>query len=65
MTVTLRVEASFGTAVKPGDRVRKGDRVGIDPKLKQWVLSPIEGKVVSVEFDPETHHFIVKITEYE
>jgi len=62
-TVVLRVEASFGTLVRPGDLVKKGERIGIDPSFKSWVTSPVSGRVSSVRFDTDNHCFIVEIVE--
>jgi hypothetical protein len=57
----IRVEATYGTTVKVGDRVTAGQRLGIDTDHRTPVLSPADGEVRVVVFDAETHTFVIHV----
>jgi hypothetical protein len=57
----IRVEATYGAAVKVGDRVTAGQRLGIDTDHRTPVLSPADGEVRVVVFDAETHTFVIHV----
>jgi len=59
----VRVEASRGTSVKVGDLVKRGQKLGIALDFRGSVTSPVDGVVRSVDFDSETHSFVIKIEE--
>jgi hypothetical protein len=61
-TVTVKVEATSGLQVKTGDTVKKGDKIGIDFDFKDWVVSPVAGRVKDVHFDSDDHCFVVEIS---
>lgn len=63
VTVTLRVEASHGTRVKVGDSVRRGQKLGAALDFKGSITSPVDGVVRSIDFDSDTHTFVIKIEE--
>ena len=55
-----RVDATFGTAVRVGQRVGPGDRLGLTSS-RQEVLVVESGEVVEVVFEPSSHSFIITI----
>ncbi|MGE5599170.1 MAG: hypothetical protein ACM3XS_07300 [Bacteroidota bacterium] len=60
-TLVLRVEASQGCLVARGERVRRGQPVGAPLEGPGQVLSPGEGTVTAVGFDPAAHAYVVEI----
>ncbi|MGB9857506.1 MAG: hypothetical protein ACPLKX_05095 [Dictyoglomaceae bacterium] len=55
-----KVDATFGTLVKIGDKVKKGDKLGLSSNLKD-VLSEEEGIVKNITFEGQEHVFIIEI----
>ncbi len=58
---TLQVEATSGIKIKVGDRVKKGEKVGLSPGPNNSVLSPREGIVEDIAFDSEKHMFAIRL----
>ena len=63
--VTVTVEATGGTSVGPGDRVRRGQDLGLAPDFDGRVLSPVSGVVKACGFDAERHVFEITIAADE
>jgi Na+-translocating ferredoxin:NAD+ oxidoreductase RnfC subunit len=59
--ISLNVDATCGLAVKVGDRVEAGDRIGNAPETGQPVETPVSGVVASVDFQSDDHSFLVAI----
>lgn len=59
--VTVILEASRGCLRKPGEKVRKGDKLGILPGFAGDALSPVDGIIKSVGFSSDTHTLWVVI----
>ena len=57
------VEASFGVKAKVGDKVGKGEKIGIslDPSIS--VVSPVNGVIKDVSFNGKSHVFVIKIKQ--
>jgi len=62
--ITVRAEATFGLKVRIGDRVRRGQLIGISADTKEPLPSPLTGIVKGVEFDSEEHAFVVVLDGY-
>ncbi len=58
--ITLRIDATFGLKIRPGDKIRKGQ--DISTNQKQPVTSPESGTVKSINFDNDNHEFLVVIS---
>ncbi len=58
---TLQVEATPGIKIKVGDRVKKGEKVGLSPDLNNSVLSPREGIVEDIAFEGAKHMFVIRL----
>ncbi|MGE5592844.1 MAG: hypothetical protein ACM3X3_04060 [Betaproteobacteria bacterium] len=63
--VTVAVEATGGTRVGPGDRVRRGQDLGVAPGFGGRVLCPVSGTVEACGFDPRRHVFEITIVADE
>jgi Na+-translocating ferredoxin:NAD+ oxidoreductase RnfC subunit len=61
--ISLKVDASSGPAVKVGDTVEAGDKIGNARKTDQPVRAPAAGIVKSVDFRSRDHSFVVVIVE--
>ncbi len=59
--VILHLDATFGSKVKIGDRIKTGQEVGKDSDSDQIVVSPMAGVISSITFNPENHTFVVVI----
>lgn len=57
----IRIDAAESPAVCVGDSVRKGQNLCADTKTGTSHVSPIEGVVVEVRFDPAQHEFVISI----
>jgi len=55
-----KVDATFGVLVKIGERVKKGDKLGLSSELKE-IISEEEGIVKNIIFDGQEHVFIIEI----
>lgn len=55
-----KVDATFGVLVKIGDKVKKGDKLGLSSNLKD-ILVEEEGTVKNILFDGNQHVFIIEI----
>jgi|YelNatPaOPRAMG01_1025707.scaffolds.fasta_scaffold00665_6 biotin carboxyl carrier protein len=55
-----KVDATFGVLVKIGERVKKGDKLGLSSNLKD-IISEEEGIVKNIIFDGQEHIFIIEI----
>jgi Na+-translocating ferredoxin:NAD+ oxidoreductase RnfC subunit len=58
--VTLRIDATCGLKIKPGDKIRKGQHIGTNQK--QIVPSPVSGTVKSIHFDSDSHEFLIVVS---
>jgi len=58
--ITLRVDATCGLKVRPGDKIRKGQHISANKG--QAVTSPVSGTVKSIRFDSDNHEFLVVIS---
>lgn len=59
--LVFEVEASYGTKVKIGDKVKKGQILGISLDFKEEVRSTIDGLVRGIEFNPQNHSFLIEV----
>jgi hypothetical protein len=59
--IMIEVEATGGTSVAPGDKVRRGQDLGTSPDFSGRVMCPIDGLVEACRFDPGTHRFKIII----
>lgn len=59
-SVTLKINATYGLKVKPGDKIRKGEN--IIGNQKETFISPVSGKIKSTCFDPDNHEFQIVIS---
>ena len=55
-----KVDATFGVLVKIGERVKKGDKLGLSSNLEE-IISEEEGIVKNIIFDGQEHVFIIEI----
>lgn len=67
--VVLEVDATYGTLVTPGQRIRRGEPVGYAPPAP-WpgqpaypvaVTAPVGGRVTETSFVSDRHRFLVRI----
>ena len=58
--IILRIDATFGLKVKPGDKICKGQHIGT--KQEQIVSSPLSGTAKSIRFDSTNHEFLVVVS---
>ncbi len=54
------VDATYGPIQTVGENVQAGQVIGRGPD-GQPVESPVDGRIVGLDFDPESHHFVVTI----
>lgn len=59
--IAIEVEATGGTSVATGDRVRLGHDLGISLDFSGRVTCPIDGVVGACKFNPGTHRFEIII----
>lgn len=59
--VDIEVEATGGTRVGVGDPVTRGQDLGMAPDFAGRVLSPVDGVVETIGFNPGTHRFEISI----
>ncbi|MEA4883165.1 MAG: hypothetical protein VB144_05840 [Clostridia bacterium] len=59
--VEVEVEATGGIRVGLGDRVTRGQDLGIAPDFGGRALSPVDGVVEAIGFNPGTHRFEMTI----
>lgn len=59
----LKLDAAFATGLNVGDKVRKGDYIGLDSNTQQPLVVSEPGTVKSISFDSEEHCFTVVISE--
>lgn len=55
-----RVDATFGAAIRAGQRVRPGDVLGLTAS-RQQVLASEAGWVAEVVFEPSSHTFLIAV----
>lgn len=67
--VVLEVDATYGTLVRPGQRIRRGEPVGYAPPAL-WpgqpaypvaLTAPVSGCVMETSFVSDRHRFLVRI----
>ena len=58
--VTLKIDATYGLKVRPGDKIRKGEN--IIENQQEIFTSPVSGKIKNTHFDPDNHEFQVVIS---
>lgn len=61
MPITLKIEATSGIKKKVGNKVKKGEKIGICPDLKNHIFSPVNGTIEDISFNGHRHVFVVKI----
>jgi biotin carboxyl carrier protein len=61
--ISLKVDATCGPAVKAGDTVEAGDKIGNALRTGQPVKAPAAGIVKSVDFRSRDHSFVIVIGE--
>ncbi len=61
--IMLQVEAGPGVKIKVGDKVKKGEKIGISPDQTNLILSPVNGIIEDISFDGQGHLFVVKVKE--
>jgi hypothetical protein len=59
--IRIEVEATGGTSVAAGDRVRCGQDLGISPDFSERVVCHADGLVEACVFNPDTHRFEITI----
>ena len=59
--VDIEVEATGGTRVGVGDHVVRGQDLGVALDFAGRVLSPVDGVVEAIGFNPGTHRFEISI----
>lgn len=59
--IILEVEATGGVAVRPQDKVVRGQDLGLSPDFKGLVVAPVSGKVEWCAFRPDKHVFEICI----
>lgn len=57
-----KVDATFGVSVNVGDKVKKGDKLGLTPDLKD-VEARKEGVIKNIIFNGEKHIFLIEVEE--
>lgn len=55
-----KVDATFGVLVKVGDKVKKGDKLGLSQDLKDVIVEE-DGEVKNIKFVGGEHIFIIEI----
>ncbi len=60
-TSIVRVDATYGLAVKVGDEVRPGDYLCDTPTTQGSCVCPVRGTIESIRFDAEHHEFVVAV----
>ena len=56
--IVIRIDATYAPQAGPGDRVREGQQVCPQAGDRAY---PTSGTVVSIEFDPEGHEFVIVV----
>jgi Na+-translocating ferredoxin:NAD+ oxidoreductase RnfC subunit len=59
--VVLEVDATFGLKVQAGDRVQRGDEIGIKAGTSEVLTAAVSGTVKGVAFDAASHTFEVRL----
>ena len=57
--MTLKIDATYGLKVRPGDKIRKGQY--INTNQKEAAISPVSGTVKSIHFDRDNHEFLIVV----
>ncbi|HOJ92535.1 MAG TPA: hypothetical protein PKW23_02590 [Dictyoglomaceae bacterium] len=57
-----KVDATFGILVRVGDKIQKGDKLGIDKNLKD-ILAQEDGVVKNIVFDGNEHMFLIEVED--
>jgi Na+-translocating ferredoxin:NAD+ oxidoreductase RnfC subunit len=58
--MTLRIDATCGLKIKPGDKIRKGQNISVNQE--HTTTSPLSGTVESIRFDPDSHEFLIVVS---
>jgi len=58
--LTLRIDATYGLAVKPGDKILRGQNISANQQ--QIVTSPSAGTVKKIRLDPQNHEFVIVVS---
>jgi len=58
--LTLRIDATYGLAVKPGDKILRGQNISANQH--QIVTSPSAGIVKKIRLDPQNHEFVIVVS---
>ncbi len=59
---TIRIDATYGLAVKGGDKVRQGDVLSDVPAARRAYVSPVRGTIERIRLDGEKHEFVISIS---
>ena len=63
--IEVEVEATGGVNVQLGDRISRGQALGLAPAFSGPVVSPADGVVAAIGFNPTTHRFEISIRVLE
>ncbi len=61
--IVLKVDATFGTKIKTGDKVHRGDILGILPNSRRSLRAPSAGVIKDVSFCSHDHTFTIALTQ--
>jgi hypothetical protein len=61
--IVLKVDATFGPKVKIGDKIHRGDIVGVIPNSRRSLRAPVGGIIKEVSFCSQDHSFTIILTQ--
>jgi Na+-translocating ferredoxin:NAD+ oxidoreductase RnfC subunit len=59
--IILKADATYDLKIKAGDKVRKGEKIGLEPGKTEPLISPISGTVNKLVFNSSEHCFEIHI----